>query len=138
MRITAIVLGIIGALAIGGVGAHWVSDYSHHKATIEKLEKLGGDNARVQADLATLHSLRTAGTLGVLCSVVALAGVALTLKRKRAGVALLAAAAIVPGLWAAKMFVCGAPLALAAIFAYLATAKKTTAPPMQAPALRAA
>jgi hypothetical protein len=132
MRIAAFVLGIIGALAIGGVGAKWVSDYNKNKEVIQALDRLAGGNADVKADMAALHSARTAGTLGVLFSVVSLVGAGLALAHKRVSVVLLAAAGIVPGLWAAKMLVCGAPLVLAAIFAFIGSAKRRTAPPMVA------
>jgi hypothetical protein len=75
MRYAVLVLGILGGVIDGALGAKWISDYKQYRATVESLESMG-------ADLSQLESLVQAGYALVLAFVLGLAGGVLALRRQ--------------------------------------------------------
>jgi hypothetical protein len=142
MKIAALVLAILGAIAIGGVGAKWVSDYNRDKASVQAAEQLLGADA---APVKELHRVVTGGYLGIVFAVVAVVGGALVFKTPRASGAAFLAGGVIPGIFAWKMFICGGPLLIAGALALAAgfreanrRATASRAPEQQQPAFRAA
>ena len=75
MRYAVLVLGILGGVIVGALGAKWISDYNQYRATVESLQSAG-------ADLSRLERLVRAGYALLLAFVLGLAGGVLALKRQ--------------------------------------------------------
>jgi hypothetical protein len=117
MKIAALVLAILGAVAIGGVGAKWVSDYNKNKDAVQAASQLLGSDA---PEVKELHRVVTGGYLGIVFAVVSVIGAALVFKAPRASGGGFLAAGVIPGIFAWKMFVCGGPLVIAGALALAA------------------
>jgi hypothetical protein len=124
MKIAALVLGILGAIATAGLGSKWVSDYNDNKALIDSLSKVsasigGGDNPA----LAELNRTKNAGYLMIVFGIAALGAAALVFKQSKAAGGVLVAAAVIPALLAPKSLVFSFFLIIAGVLAFLAKPK---------------
>jgi hypothetical protein len=124
MKIAALILGIIGALATAGLGSKWVSDYNDNKQLIESLEKVsasigGGDNPA----MAELNRTKNAGYLMIVLGIAALGAAGFVFKQSKIAGGLMVAAAVIPALLAPKSLVFSFFLIIAGVLALLAKPK---------------
>jgi hypothetical protein len=132
MKIAVIILGILGSLAFGGLGAKWVSDYQDNKAQIKSLAKLaaslgGGKTTEVDAAIKAVERTKDAGYVMIGVALLALAASILVGKfGKLSGAAILVGTAI-PAAMAPLSLVAGFLLVIAGILALFVK----TAPPAQ-------
>ena len=124
MKIAALVLGLIGAILVAGLGAKWVSDFDKNKETIAQLEKFSGalGGAGHQA-MAQLESTRRAGYAMIPLGLLALAASVLVLKRSKPAGAVMIAAAVIPAVFAPSTLIFSFFLIIAGVLALLAKPK---------------
>jgi hypothetical protein len=114
MRITALVLGILGGLAAAALGMTWLSDANELKEGIAAAAAAG-------ADTSEINKLIWASYLLIAGLAAGIAGGVMAMKRKNLPAAgILLAGAILPALLAPKSLVFTWILVLAAVFAFLA------------------
>jgi hypothetical protein len=121
MKLAIIILGILGSLAFGGLGAQWISDYEANRAQIKSLgtlaSALGDKGSEVERAINGVERARAAGYVMVMA---ALAGVAASLSVGRsarvAGAVLLIGAAL-PALLAPLSLLAGFLLVIAGVLA---------------------
>jgi hypothetical protein len=140
MKIAVIILGILGALAVGGLGAKWVSDYETNKESIVALTKLahslgGGKVSEVDEQIKTLDRVKTAGYIMIVGALLALAAALGVGKLGKISAAVMLVAVIVPAALAPLSLVASFLLIIAAALAFFV---KTTPAPRYAGAARAA
>ena len=117
MRILIVVLGILGALGAGFIGAKWLSDANANADTIKKLEEYekslaaSGNKAasdKVSIQMAGLHGVIRSAYLLVISCIAGLAGCVLfqfnMVKPQVAGI-ILVASAVVPALFEPKSLI---------------------------------
>ena len=130
MKIAVMVVAILGALAVGGLGTKWLVDFQKNQQTIAALTKMAGAlgkrSAKVDSALKELEHTRTAAYLMIGAAAMALA-VALCLGKlgKLASLALWAGAAA-PAALAPKSLVAGSLLIVAGLLALFIRARRPT------------
>jgi hypothetical protein len=132
MKIAVIILGILGSLALGGLGGKWVSDYEDNKAQIRSLGKLaaslGSKSSDVEAAIKGVERLKTAGYIMMVMALVGLAASVLVGRfGKLSGAALLVGAGI-PAVLAPLSLVAGFLLVIAGILALFVKTAPSAAP----------
>jgi hypothetical protein len=139
MKLAAKIFAILGAIAIIGLGARWLHDYSAHKKLIDDLSDFAttsrGPSTELRDALAQLRDLRTAGVLAVLCGPISLVGVPLLGRRPWLAALLFIIGALVPAMFASKMYVPGSLLVIAAGLAIGATRRRPARPAVVRPEL---
>lgn len=134
MRITALILGILGGLAAGALGAKWVSDYNSDAArAVLKL----ADSPRLRSSplvkerLDRLKMIGTAGYLLLVSLLLGIGGGIMTLRNMgKIGGALLIVGAALPAVLAPITLVATFLLIIGAIFAFLAKPNPARGPAM--------
>jgi len=127
MKVAALILGLIGALLVTGLGSKWLVDYKQNRATIESLASAVGGSAGQEA-IASIERTHRAAYAMVVLGIAALAASALVFKKSKAAGGVMIAAAIVPALFAPSTLVFSFLLLLAGIFALVAKQKPAAAP----------
>ncbi len=96
MRIAGFIIGVLGALAAGALGATWLSDAAKYQDQLEQAAALGLD----------VGNIVTAGWLLVAALVAGIVGGVFALRGKgRVAAGLMIGAAVAPGLFEPKAFV---------------------------------
>lgn len=126
MKMAALIIGLLGSLAVLGLGAKWVSDFNKFEKTIAAIEKLSeqlGKSNKISASMAKVKRLKTAGYLMIILGIAALIGSILVLKMSKVSAIIMLAAAIIPGVLAPQSLVAGFLLIIAGILAFIAKPK---------------
>jgi len=122
MKITVIILGVLGALCMGMLAGKWISDYNDNKKEVaqmveltKSLGKLGGSKATAELDsaLAHLERLHTASFVMLAAAFLSLASVLFIGKLGKATAAILLASAIIPAIMAPQSLLAGFLLIIA-------------------------
>jgi hypothetical protein len=118
MRITAIVLGILGGLLAAMLGIKWLGDANEMRQTIDAIRSAGGDTSQLDSLVHGAYCLLLALGLGVV-------GAILTMKHNgKAGGALMIVGAVLPAFFAgAKVLAFTCVLLIGGILALLAKSK---------------
>ena len=99
LRISIIVLALLGALASGAVGVKWISDANESAAQIETLQAMGMDTSELDQILNGAYMLLGSMVLGF-------AGAVVAFRRKLVPTsALLILAGVAPALFTAKVLI---------------------------------
>jgi len=69
MKVSAISLGILGALAAGALGAKWISDARSVQDKIDLVQSLGGDVSEINSLKVCAYVLLGSLVLGIAASV---------------------------------------------------------------------
>lgn len=121
MKIAVLVLGILGALAFGGLGGKWVADYQSNKDTIAAMGKLthalGGKRGPVDDAIQAVERTKTAGYLMMVAALAALGAAIFVGRLGKISAAVLLVGAIVPAALAPLSLVAGFLLILAGVLA---------------------
>jgi hypothetical protein len=128
MKIAVMILGILGALAVGGLGAKWVSDYEKNKETIVAMTKLahsfgGGKTTDVDDAIKGVERTKTAGYIMIVGGLLALAAAIAVGKLGKISAAVMLVAAIAPAVLAPLSLVASFLLILAGILAFFVKTK---------------
>lgn len=111
LRISIIVLALLGALASGALGIKWISDANESAAQIETLEAMGMDTSELNQILTGAYMLLGSMVLGI-------AGAVAAFRRKMVPTsALLLLAGVAPALFTAKVLIFTWLLILAGLLA---------------------
>jgi hypothetical protein len=117
MKIAALIVGLIGALATAGLGSKWVSDYNANKKTIEAFAGVDSDAVK------GVERLRTAGFMMIVLGIAAIGAAATVFKKSKISGGVMLAAAILPALLAPMSLAFSFLLVIAGILALLAKPK---------------
>jgi hypothetical protein len=135
MKITALVLGILGGLAAGALGAKWVADINSpagKQALAMADSPLVKRSPLLREEVKRLKAASTAGYLLLLSLGLGIAGGILTLRNKgKIGGAMLLVGAVLPAVFAPMTLIATFLLPIGAVFAFVAK------PPRQAQAAAA-
>ena len=118
MRITALVLGVLGALLSGMLGLKWLGDAGQARAAIEAARSLGVDTAELDTLVRAAYGLLAALALGLAGGVLALKG------NGKAAAGALAAGVLLPAVFSLKTLITTFFLGMAALFALFAKPKQ--------------
>ncbi len=121
MRITGLILGILGGLLAGCLGWKWLDDAHHMQASINALRGLGGNMAELDKMITAAYMLIGAMGAGIIGGILAMMG-----KGKIAALLMLAAV-ILPAIWAPKSLVFTCILLIAGIVSFFAKPKQGAA-----------
>ena len=117
MKIAALIVGVIGALLVAGLGSKWVSDYNENKALIASLH---GVDSSLDNEIA---KTRNAGYMMIVLGIAAIGAAAMVFKKAKISGGVMMAAAILPALLAPKVLVFSFVLVIAGVLAMLAKPK---------------
>ena len=117
MRITAVILGILGGLMAAFLGIKWLSDANEMREMIQAIQSAGGDTSEIDSIVNGGYCLIAALVFGIAGAVAVLKD-----KGKVAG-ALMLVGALLPAVFAPKALVFTFLLLLGGIFAFLAQPK---------------
>lgn len=126
MKIAALIIGILGSLAILGLGAKWVSDYNKYEKSIAAIEKMStelGGSEEIAASMSQVKKLHTAGMLMVVMGFLALIASVLVFKMAKLSGIVMLAAVVIPAIFAPKSLVFSFLLIIAGVMALLAKPK---------------
>ena len=118
MKIAVIILGILGALAVGALGGKWVADYQDNKAAVAAIAKLAQSVGSARGDeldtaLRGVERTKTAGYLMIVGALLALAAAISVGRFGKISALVLLASAIVPAALAPASLLAGFRLLIA-------------------------
>ncbi|GER07736.1 hypothetical protein GCM10007972_22530 [Iodidimonas muriae] len=123
MKMASIILGVLGALAVGFLGMKWMSDFG----SLNEMERLAAQ-AQLAAQGGSLDKMITASFIMIAGFFVGLAGVFMSLKERYAlAGGLMLGAGILPPLFAPQTFIFTALLIAAGVVAFIAHSKRNAA-----------
>lgn len=120
MRIAALILGLLGALASLGLGAKWVSDYNQFKDTIAQMESMAAQSGVASDAVKELDNLKTAGYLMIVMGLASVAGAILALKKAKVAAIIFILGFLLPAIFSMKTLLATFFLLLAGILAFIA------------------
>jgi hypothetical protein len=119
MKIAVIIVGILGALALGALGSKWVTDYNDNKQAVVGLAKLahslGGKGNEVEEAIKGVERLKTAGYLMMLFALVSLGASVMVGKLGKISGGALLASALIPAVLAPASLLAGFLLIIAGV-----------------------
>jgi hypothetical protein len=128
MKIAALIVGLIGAILLTGLGAKWVTDFDKNKETIAQLEKLSGALGGAGGEaMAQLERAKTAGYAMIPLGILAIVAAVLVFKMSKPAGAVMIAAAVIPAVLVPSSLIFSFLLILAGIFALVAKPRAATA-----------
>ena len=129
MKVTVIIIGLLGVLTSVGLGGKWLYDYHQNKGTLEKLDKVAAEWGGNVGAPQRAHLMRVVNTgyALVILGVLALIDLFFITKMPLATAAGLLLAGIVPGVMYPTAFIGTFFLILAGILAIFVK-KKAPAP----------
>ncbi len=74
MRIAALILGILGALASGFLGSRWLSDYNENKELLAAAAKMGADTGDLDKVVMGAYILLVAAAVSLVGGIMTLKG----------------------------------------------------------------
>lgn len=129
MKVTVIILGILGALASFALGAKWLSDYNKYKGTVESVQalsqQLGGVQGVDQGVGELNQVVKAAYALIGGAALAFLVSIFVPMLGKSSSI-LYAASGIVPGILDTRAFLGSGLLILVALLALLVKKKSNT------------
>lgn len=128
MKITTLILGILGVLTSLGLGATWYTDYNEYKDKMAQIssasEKIGGDvNQTVSSLSADFENLGNASIVLLVGSLLGLIATLLVFKKSKITAIVLVIIALAPVLFSAKALVGTFLFLLAGVFAFFVKPK---------------
>ena len=121
MKVAALVLGLVGALAVFVLGVMWAGQYQDlEKSELFKAVQGSEVSPEMAKTIAEVRRLGTAGYLNAGMGLLAFMAAPFVFKVPRVSGGIMAAAVLVPALLAPKSLVFSFLLLLAAVFAFLA------------------
>ena len=133
MRITAIILVIIGALLSVGLGAKWLSDYNQYKDQIKAAAQISSSlsadkdtasaSKEVDESIKAVDKLRLCGIFLIICGILSVVAVFLPFRLKKISSAALVVLGIVPAVFSPVAFIVTAFGILGGIFLFFAKPK---------------
>lgn len=127
MKIAVMIIGLIGAIAVLGLGAKWISDYNSLHDKIQAVQTLAnavGKNDILAAGLKKMDSLKVAGYLMVLGGLASIIASLLLNKLKKISAAIFIASALVPAFFAPQSLLFGFLLIIAGSLAFFIKPKE--------------
>lgn len=121
MRITGLILGILGGLVAGFLGMKWMGAAESLKGQIELARKMGVNMAEVDKMVTASYMLIGAMVAGIVGGVLAFMG------RGKIAALLMLAGAIVPAIWAPKSLIFTCLLLLGGIVSFFAKPRQASA-----------
>lgn len=130
MKIAAIILGIIGALASFGLGSKWYTDFNKYKDTMEKLSTAAGSlgkSTEVASAMADYNTIGNAAYALLVCGIIGLVASLLVFKQSKIAAVVLVLAAIVPAVFSTKALIATFLLLIAGALAFFVKPKLANA-----------
>ena len=133
MRITAIILVIIGALLSIGLGAKWLSDYNEYKDQIKAAAQISSDlsadkdtasaSKEVDDSIKAVEKLRWCGIFLIVCGILSIGAVFAPQKFRKIFSAAIAVLGIIPAFFSPVALVVTGFLILGGVFNFFAKPK---------------
>ena len=133
MRITAIILVIIGALLSVGLGAKWLSDYNQYKDQIKAAAQISSSlsadkdtaaaSKEVDDSIKAVDKLRLCGIFLIICGILSVVAVFLPSRFKKISAAALAVLGIIPAVFSPVALVTTGFIILGGIFLFFSRPK---------------
>ena len=119
MRITGLILGILGGLLAGCLAWKWLDDVSHQKAMLEHARTLGVNLKDLDHIVTTAHVLLGSMVAGIVGGIMAMMG------RGKIAALLMLAGVIVPAVMMPKTLIFTFLLAIGAIVSFFAKPRQS-------------
>src|SRR5262245_51441602 len=121
MRISALILGILGGLAAALLGIKWLADAAQARHSIAAIKAMGVNINEIESLVRAAYCLLGSLALGIAGGVFSLKG------NGKVAAALLIAGAIVPAMFSAKTLIATLFLVIVALLAFFAKPKQPVA-----------
>ncbi|MDP6634524.1 MAG: hypothetical protein QGG42_06480 [Phycisphaerae bacterium] len=124
MRMTCLIIGIVGGICCGLLGMQWISDYNESKALIDIVEEVAGESeelAELERAVISAYMLLAATVLGIAGGILGFVG------KGKIGAPVMLVGAILPAVFALPSLLAGSLLIIGAVFAFLAKPKTAMA-----------